>query len=347
MVNGPVSQGVCTRNLAPRHPSWYLYLGQAEHTSLQQAERRWSGWRKPWAADPSDGATHVLLGISTRVDMSSTYLLNFCPTGNIPWRRQLRAAAIKRREHALAQGTQNNYDSINHLYSLFMSRHNLNVYNPSPVQLSEYIEYLAAAGYLPKTIRSHMTAIRRLHDQCGLRCDSLGHFSVVSHLKGIDKSLAYQIRQALSIGPAEVELLFASLRRKPGHQPFVFAITLAFTTFIRQANLAPPSLAAFSRLTHTMRRDIVHTTKGLGLVVFWTKTRQTARSQDIIPIPTLKGSPICPATSWASYQHFTDGAPSTGHCWLPNTPRHLLRPSAPSHCLSCDKSSNWQSMRTV
>ena len=198
------------------------------------------------------------------------------------------------------------------LFALFRLRHSLPVFQPSPSQLSEYIEYLAAAGYVPKTIRSHISAIKRLHEERGLPFDAHQSFLVRSHLGGIDKSLAYQVKQAPSITPDQLEALIIGLRRKAGSEPFVFAITLAFTTFIRQANLAPPSPQAFDRIRHTTRGDIVTMKSGLGLVVFWTKTRQTARAPDIIPIPVLKGSPLCPNASWLAYQQATKGAPMDG-----------------------------------
>ena len=74
-------------------------------------------------------------------------------------------AADSRRQEALARGTQDNYGSMTKLFALFRLRHGLPVFQPSPSQLSEYIEYLAAAGHVPKTIRSHVTAIKRLHDE--------------------------------------------------------------------------------------------------------------------------------------------------------------------------------------
>ena len=228
-------------------------------------------------------------------------------------------AADSRRQEALARGTQDNYGSMTKLFTLFRLRHGLPVFQPSPSQFSEYIEYLAAAGYVPKTIRSHVTAIKRLHDEKGLPFDAHRSFTIRSHLEGIDKSLAYQVKQAPSITPDQLEALIFTLRKKPGSEPFVFAITLAFTTFIRQANLAPPSPQAFNRNRHTTKRDIVTTKSGLGLVVFWTKTGQIARSPDIIPIPVLKGSPLCPNASWLAYQQATTGVPMDGPLLVTST----------------------------
>ena len=162
---------------------------------------------------------------------------------------------------------------------------------------------------MPKTIRSHLAAIKRLHTENGLQFSACQQISKQVHLAGIDRSLAYQVKQAPSINPEQLEMLIHHLSKKPGHQPFVFALTLAFTTFIRQANLAPTSDKHFDRLRHTTRRDIISTKSGLGLVVFWTKTQQTARSPDIIPIPTLRDMIICPTKSWLNYQPYTQGAP--------------------------------------
>ena len=178
---------------------------------------------------------------------------------------------------------------------------------------------------MPKSIRSHLAAIKRLHAENGLQFSTCQQFSIQAHLAGIDRSLAYHVKQAPSINPEQLELLIKHLCKKPGHQPFVFALTLAFTTFIRQANLAPTS-DNFDRLKHTTRRDIISTKSGLGLVVFWTKTRQTARSPDIIPIPNLKDTIICPTKSWQKYQEYTRGAPLDGPLLVTPTNNYSTMP---------------------
>ena len=198
------------------------------------------------------------------------------------------------------------------LYALFMTRHNLHMLQPSEAHISEFIEYLAACGYVAKSIHSHLTAIDRFHRERGLHCQALSAFSVTSHLVGIDKTLAHRTRQAPALLPDDMEAILRCLVMRKGHEPYAFALALAYTTFIRQANLAPPSLQAFDSRIHMMRKDIVDTPQGLGLMVFWTKTRQISRSPDVIPLPRMKGSIVCPTTWWFKYKRITEGASPRG-----------------------------------
>ena len=193
-----------------------------------------------------------------------------------------------------------------------MTRHGLPVFGPRATDLSLFLEYLAASGYVAKSIRSHLTAIARMHKERSLTWQAPHEFAIQTHLAGLDKTLALRVHQAPALMPETMELLIAHLARKRGHEPYAFAFTLAYTTFIRQANLAPSSPTAFDRRRHTQRSDIVATSQGLGLTVFWTKTRQRSRAPDVIPIPKLKDSIVCPTTWWFRYKAATKGANQHG-----------------------------------
>ena len=198
------------------------------------------------------------------------------------------------------------------LYTLYMLHHNLPVYSPTPDHLSEFIEYLAANGFGARSIRAHLTAVNRLHLQQGKKMKAQKHFSVTSHLTALDKALASPLRQADALKPEQMELLLHLLAKKKHHQPFSFAFALAFTTFIRQSNLAPLSVKGFNPARHTQRKDVVKATDGFSLVVFWTKTRQQSRTPDLIPIPAPKGSILCPVQLWINYKHYSKGASLKG-----------------------------------
>ena len=194
------------------------------------------------------------------------------------------------------------------LCALFMTRHGLPVFNPQAADLLLFLECLAASGYVAKSIRSHLTAIARMHRERSITWQAPHEFAIQTHLAGLDKTLAHRVQQAPVLMPETMELLIAHLARKRGHEPYAFAFMLAYTTFIRQANLAPPSSTAFNRRRHTQRSDIIATSQGLGLTVFWTKTRQKSRAPDVIPIPRLRDSIVCPTTWWFRYKAATRGA---------------------------------------
>ena len=192
------------------------------------------------------------------------------------------------------------------LYTLYMLHNTLPVYSPSPNQLSEFIEYLA------KAIRAHLTAINRLHLQQGRKMTALKHFMVKSHLTASDKALALPVRQAAALQPEQMEHILRILAGRRHHEPFSFAFALAFTTFVRQSNLAPQSESSFNPAKHTQRKDMVQSKDGLFLAVFWTKTRQHSRTPDLIPLPLLKDSILCPVFHWIKYKDYSRGAPMQG-----------------------------------
>ena len=114
-----------------------------------------------------------------------------------------------------------------------------------------------------------------------------------------------------AISPTQLGFNIQQLQSKPNAQPFIFAYTLAFTTFVRQANLAPPTAARYDGKRHTSFKDIVKTPTDYGLSVFWTKTRQKATVPEIIPLPIMKVSMICSTTAWRAYRKSVRGKDRT------------------------------------
>ena len=191
------------------------------------------------------------------------------------------------------------------LYLAYMCRNKLSPFQPSVLELSEFLEYLVAANYTPKTIKAYITVIRRYHLQQDCAFTAGDSFQIREHLAGIDRTVRHRIRQAPAISPRELKLVLTALRAKNNSEVFIFAFTLAFTTFVRQANLAPHSSRSFDETRHTRRQDIVKTETGYGLRVFWTKTRQQSTAPDIIPLPVLKGDILCPTAAWLRYKKAT------------------------------------------
>ena len=141
---------------------------------------------------------------------------------------------------------------------------------------------------------------------------ALKHFTVKSHLTALDKALALPVRQAAALQPEQMEHILRILAGRRHHEPFSFAFALAFTTFVRQSNLAPQSESSFNPARHTQRKDMVQSKDGLFLAVFWTKTRQHSRTPDLIPLPLLKDSILCPVFHWIKYKDYSRGAPMQG-----------------------------------
>ena len=59
-------------------------------------------------------------------------------------------------------------------------------------------------------------------------------------------------------------------------------------------------------------KDVVKTPTGYGLSVFWTKTRQKATVPEVIPLPRMKDSIICPTAAWKSYKKRARGVDMSG-----------------------------------
>ena len=83
------------------------------------------------------------------------------------------------------------------------------------------------------------------------------------------------------------------------YQGFVFKAVylLAYFSFLRISNLVSHSIASFSPLRQLTRGDVSSTSKGLQILIKWTKTLQTQDKAKYINVPRLAGSPICPVAA--------------------------------------------------
>ena len=71
----------------------------------------------------------------------------------------------------------------------------------------------------------------------------------------------------------------------------------AFFGFLRISNLAPNSTGTFDHTRHLARGDLIFAPPGAHLIIKWSKVMQYRNSHQVIQIPLLNMTKICPVTA--------------------------------------------------
>ena len=80
------------------------------------------------------------------------------------------------------------------------------------------------------------------------------------------------------------------------HDPVLYRsiFLLAFYAFLRLANIAPHSKAAFSPSRHLLHKDIIFAQPGAHILIKWAKNMQKRTEYKFIQIPFMQDIDICP-----------------------------------------------------
>lgn len=213
-----------------------------------------------------------------------------------------------RRSKAFRPGTQANHVSQFKAYIEFCCKFHLQDINPSVETACLYVEYLAQKLHSPRTVKNYISAVRLMHRLLGIYPESFYSFQLTLMLRSVDLTMTQFSRRMQPINEQmllEICQVCDSLHGL-GHV-LKFAFLLAFYAFLRQSNLAPPAAKTFDPSRHTCRGDIFLEDPGLHLLLKWTKTHQCQDRPIVIPIPEIKGHPLCPVRA---YRNMLDAIPT-------------------------------------
>ena len=140
---------------------------------------------------------------------------------------------------------------------MFCNRFHLVDINPSPAQLTLYIEYLSQNLRSAQSVRNYLSAINFIHKYLGLKCPSLQAYQVTTMLRAVNHTLRSPILPKL---PITVPILYKLIDccKQLGTWGLVLqcALLFCFFGFLRQSNVAPRSAQLFDPTRDTLRSDL-------------------------------------------------------------------------------------------
>ena len=103
---------------------------------------------------------------------------------------------------------------------------------------------------------------------------------------------------------------------------------MAFYAFLRLSNMAPVSTQSFDKTRHFLRGDVIFGSPGAHIIVKWGKAMQASNKHQVVQIPSLKSSPICPVKALKSLLSFVHAPSDAPLFLLPSSSGHRILTSS-------------------
>ena len=229
--------------------------------------------------------------------------------------------AATRRASAFRPGTVANHERYMRSYVAFCLTYQVDDLNPTPTQLSAYVEFLLQSGIAPVTIPNCLSGVRHYLQAAGMSDSSLSSYTLGLTLRSL--KIAYDVppnrKKALTLHNLRQLADYCQLRGLLGFT-LKLAILVAFFGLLRVSNLLPPTVSRFDPTRHSTRADLTLEEPGLQFAQKWAKNRQTQLAQQEVPkvpIPQLKDDPLDPVQAMIELYNLTPTA-------LPHDPMLLV-----------------------
>lgn len=204
-----------------------------------------------------------------------------------------------RRAQAFRPGTASNHRTQIELFTTFCVYINVDHINPSSETLCLYIEYLAQNLSSPQSVANYFSGVRTLHKYLQQDCPALDSFEVSLMLRACNLTMYNRPLQRL---PITMDILnhVVQATSNLGLEGKVFkcAVLFGYYGFLRQSNFSVASARDFDSTRHTCRQDIFFSPPGIVILIKWSKTSQTSQSHQLVPIPEIPGSHLCPVEAY-------------------------------------------------
>lgn len=198
------------------------------------------------------------------------------------------------RRSAYAAGTKRNHLTQWRSYLAFCLYFEFNPVPATSHLICLYCQFLSRS-ITPQSIRNYLSGVKLLHVMGGFEFPSLQSFDIKVTLKGIEKLAKHTPNRAPPVTPDILSRITAvSDLDDPFEVSVLCAFLFSFFLIARVSNIVPASASAFSKETHLCRGDIHRTPQGLLVVFKWTKTIQCNERRLLLPLLSMKGSPLCP-----------------------------------------------------
>ena len=243
-------------------------------------------------------------------------------------------------------GTQAGRASAVRLFLNFCRNVKVNYKRITYYHVCWFLEHLAAAAYTPGTISNILSHLRTYYKLASLHEAAWHHYRVGLALRAIAIADRRPLNSKDPATPQTLRAALAHINTLQHPRPIKLAVLLMFMAFLRQSNLAPPTVAKFDATRHLRPADITAKSDSLTIKVKWTKTIQKASDAKTIIVPATGDKDLCPVTAFNQYVReyrppaagplllFPDGNPMTVRYIAKQWQLLLKRAGLPSAALS-------------
>ena len=216
------------------------------------------------------------------------------------------------RASAFRPGTVANHERYMRSYVAFCLTYQIDDLDPTPAQLSAYVEFLLQSGIAATTEPNFLSGTRHYLQAAGMSDSVLSSYTLGLTLRSL--KIAYETppnrKRPLTLDQVRRLMDYCQLRGLLGFT-LKLAIVLGFFALLRISNLAPPTVATFDPYRHSTRADLTLEAPGLQFAQRWAKNRQVLlpdHEVPRIPIPRLQDDPLDPVSIMVELFNLTSTA---------------------------------------
>ena len=232
---------------------------------------------------------------------------------------KLRCQMLARRQQAFRPETRINYMIQIRAYIAFCIHFKLDYQHPSPETLCLFVEFLALSFHSPGSVKNYLSGVRIFFKLQQQSPKSLDCFQLQLMLRAVDITMEHTPSPKLPLTEDMLQKMCELCDTlKPNGIVAKCAILLVFFGFLRQSNLGPSKAGLFDIKRHLCRGDVFITATTLAVIIKWTKTIQNHQNPQVIQLPSIPRSTLCPVTT---FQQMCKQVPHHSH----NSPLFVIR----------------------
>ena len=165
------------------------------------------------------------------------------------------------------------------------------------VTILAFLEFLTQNGSRAPSLASYVSVLRHFFHLYDIDSQSLNHRKIHLFIKSVSINSSYcpKYKATLTI-PILLKLVHACNSIRYGFL-YKAIFLVAYFAFLRLSNMAPSSSKLFDSTRHFLRSDVVFGSPGAHIIVKWAKAMQGSSKHQVIQIPALSSSPLCPVSA--------------------------------------------------
>ena len=160
-----------------------------------------------------------------------------------------------------------------------------------------FIEFLNFNNISKQSIQNYICAIRHNFLIYDLNPSALAHPKISLQLKSIAINRPLQCKLRGIIDIEFLGLLIDSCHILRYTVLYRSVFLTAFFGFLRLSNICPDTTTNFDFTRHLARGDFILGSPGAHLVIKWSKTNQLRNCHQVVQIPVLSNTNLCPVTA--------------------------------------------------
>ena len=222
------------------------------------------------------------------------YITSTGPQGRMS---TLTARATSRLNQAFADSTASSYQAEFRIFVGFCCVATISLKALTPLSTLTFLEFLAFNNITYSGLLNHLSAVKHILSSCGVDTSAFNDPRIKLCNKAImrHRPLNPSIKPIIDV--TTLQLIIQSTDNMYMGHIFKAAILLSFFSFVRISNLVPHSISSYDPLKQLSRGDIIFAHPGVHIIIKWSKTLQNKDKIEVLKVPSLGISPLCPVAA--------------------------------------------------